>query len=250
VSIREALGAAGVPASIGLAETPFAEEAMREFAITTQARGAAFLAQVLHESGRLHFFEELASGKAYEGRRDLGNIHPGDGPRFKGRGPIQLTGRLNYRLAGRALNLALEERPLLAAHHDVGWRIAGWFWRGRGLNGLADRGDIRTITQRINGGQNGAAERLELWAICKRHDCTPADPWAGYTAAERRWIREYDLLAHEHANVDRRRALRLVMRERAETIAALAGPHETGGDGRGWEHANRCRRHRSLRARS
>ena len=56
--------------------------------------------QLAHESVSLRYFEEIASGSAYEGRRDLGNIHPGDGVRYKGRGPIQLTGRSNYRVAG------------------------------------------------------------------------------------------------------------------------------------------------------
>ncbi len=250
MSVRAAFGATGVPAAIAKAEAPRAEEAMREFAITTQARGAAFLAQVLHESGRLRFFEEIASGAAYEGRKDLGNTHPGDGRRYKGRGPIQLTGRSNYRVAGQALGLPLEQQPLLAARHDVGWRIAGWFWRSRGLNGHADRGDFRLITRLINGGQNGAADREALWAICKRQNCVPVDPWAGYTAAERRWIKEYDQLLHEHQNVARRRVLRRVMKERADEIQALARPRDAGGDGRGWDHANRRKRHRSLRARA
>jgi predicted chitinase len=223
---------------------------MREFAITTQARAAAFLAQVLHESGRLRYFQEIASGRAYEGRGDLGNTHPGDGPRFKGRGPIQLTGRANYRWAGGMLGVPLEQQPLLAARHDIGWRIAGLYWRSRGLNGLADGGDFHSITQRINGGQNGAADRQALWAICKRNDCVPRDPWAGYTSQERRWIREYDRLAHEHASIDRRRVLRRVIRERATAIRMLARPHGSGGDGRGWDHANRRKRYRSLSARS
>ncbi len=250
MSVQSAFVATGVPSAVARREAPRAEAAMREFAITTQARGAAFLAQVLHESGRLRFFEEIASGQAYEGRRDLGNTHPGDGRRYKGRGPIQLTGRSNYAAAGRDLGLPLVQQPLLAAQHEVGWRIAGWYWRGRGLNGFADRGEFRTITRRINGGQNGAADREALWAVCKRHDCVPIDPWAGYTAKEQRWIKEYDLLLHDHANLARRRVLRRVMGERADTIAALSGPKSSGGDGRGWEHANRRKRYRSLRARS
>ncbi len=78
---------------------------MREAGITTCPRKAAFLAQLAHESGQLRYFEEIASGAAYEGRRDLGNTQPGDGRRFKGRGPIQLTGRSNYAAAGRVITI-------------------------------------------------------------------------------------------------------------------------------------------------
>jgi putative chitinase len=135
------------------------EAAMREADITTPQRQAAFLAQLAHESGELRFFEELASGEAYEGRKDLGNTQPGDGRRYKGRGPIQLTGRANYRAAGRALGLDLEAQPQRAADVDVGFRVAGWFWNTRGLNALADAGDFRELTRRINGGFNGLEQR-------------------------------------------------------------------------------------------
>ena len=68
---------------------------MQNRSISTPLRQAHFLAQVGHESGELRYAEEIASGEAYEGRADLGNTQPGDGPRFKGRGLIQLTGRAN-----------------------------------------------------------------------------------------------------------------------------------------------------------
>jgi len=146
---------------------PHLNAAMNEAGITTPKRRAAFLAQVAHESGELRFFEEIASGAAYEGRRDLGNVRPGDGRRFKGRGPIQLTGRTNYRAAGRALGLDLENNPTRAADPDVGFRVAAWYWRTRGLNTLADQGDFREITKRINGGFNGLADRQRYWARAK-----------------------------------------------------------------------------------
>ncbi len=138
---------------------PHLDAAMVEAGILTPQRQAAFLAQLAHESGELRFFEELASGEAYEGRRDLGNTRPGDGTRYKGRGSIQLTGRDNYRTAGRALGLELEAHPERAADIDVGFRVAAWFWTSRGLNPLADAGDFREITRRINGGFNGLAHR-------------------------------------------------------------------------------------------
>ncbi|MFL5357833.1 peptidoglycan-binding protein [Archangium sp.] len=138
---------------------PYLDVAMVEADITTPQRQAAFLAQLAHESGELRFFEELASGEAYEGRKDLGNTQPGDGRRYKGRGPIQLTGRANYRAAGMALGIDLEGSPTRAGDVDVGFRVAAWFWKSRGLNPLADVGDFREMTRRINGGFNGLAQR-------------------------------------------------------------------------------------------
>lgn len=138
---------------------PYLDAAMREAGIVSPRRMAAFLAQLAHESAELRYFEELASGDAYEGRRDLGNTQSGDGRRYKGRGPIQLTGRANYRDAGEALGVPLEQRPELAATLEVGFRVAGWFWRTRELNELADAGAFDAITKRINGGYNGKAER-------------------------------------------------------------------------------------------
>jgi predicted chitinase len=142
---------------------PHLNRAMQEAAITTRKRRAAFLAQLAHESGELRYFEELASGEAYEGRRDLGNTQKGDGRRYKGRGPIQLTGRNNYRAAGKALGIDLENNPARAAAVDVGFRTAGWFWTNRKLNGYADQGNFREITRRINGGYNGLAQRQAFY---------------------------------------------------------------------------------------
>jgi putative chitinase len=141
--------------------------AMREFEINTPQRQAAFLAQIAHESGELKYMEEIASGEAYEGRANLGNTQPGDGKRYKGRGPIQLTGRNNYRRAGAALKLDLEGTPELAAKPDVGCRIAGWFWKVHGLNELADRGDFRQITRVINGGYRGLDKREAYYKRAK-----------------------------------------------------------------------------------
>ncbi len=138
---------------------PHLNKAMQEAQINTPKRQAAFLAQLAHESGELRYFEEIASGAAYEGRRDLGNTQPGDGVRFKGRGPIQLTGRSNYRAAGRALGIDLEHNPKRAADVDVGFRTAAWFWNSRGLNKYADAGNFREVTRRINGGYNGLSSR-------------------------------------------------------------------------------------------
>ncbi len=141
-------------------------QAMREAEINTPKRRAAFLAQIALESAQLRHMEELADGKAYEGRKALGNIEPGDGPRFKGRGPIQLTGRTNYTDAGKALGLDLVGQPERVAIPEVGCRVAAWYWQSRGLNALADQGDFVGITRRINGGTNGLKQRQQYhqWA--------------------------------------------------------------------------------------
>jgi predicted chitinase/LysM repeat protein len=142
---------------------PHLNNAMQEAGITTPKRQAAFLAQLAHESAEFRYMEEIASGSAYEGRRDLGNTQPGDGVRFKGRGPIQLTGRSNYRAAGKALGIDLENNPKRAADPDVGFRTAAWYWNSRNLNQYADSGNFRELTRRINGGYNGLADRQKYY---------------------------------------------------------------------------------------
>lgn len=142
---------------------PYLNEAMAEANINTPDRQAAFLAQLAHESGQLRYMEEIASGSAYEGRGDLGNTQPGDGVRFKGRGPIQLTGRSNYIAAGNALGVDLVNNPTRAAEPDTAFRVAAWYWNSRNLNSYADQGNFSQITYRINGGYNGAADRLAYY---------------------------------------------------------------------------------------
>ena len=142
---------------------PHLNKAMAEAGINTPKRQAAFLAQLAHESGEFRYMEEIASGAAYEGRRDLGNTQPGDGVRFKGRGPIQITGRANYRAAGKALGIDLENNPKRASDPDVGFRTAAWYWNSRNLNQYADSGNFKELTRRINGGYNGLADRQKYY---------------------------------------------------------------------------------------
>jgi putative chitinase len=147
---------------------PLLNAAMREFGITTPARQAAFLAQLAHESSELRFMEEIASGAAYEGRADLGNTRPGDGAWFKGRGPIQLTGRANYAHYGARLGVDLLHAPTLTALPGIAFRVAALFWRDHGLNALADQGRFKEITRRINGGQLGAASRRKYYLRARK----------------------------------------------------------------------------------
>ena len=157
---------------------PFLNAAMLEQGIVNKKRRCAFLAQLAHESEQLRYMEEIASGAAYEGRADLGNTHTGDGKRYKGRGPIQLTGRANYRVFGRELGLDLEGHPELAGKPENGFRVAALFWKRKGLNELADyltmkgdkaeRATFMEITRRINGGQNGLSDRLNYLRVAKQ----------------------------------------------------------------------------------
>lgn len=146
---------------------PHLDAAMVEYGIDTPARQAAFLAQVAHESGRLVYVKELwgptNAQKRYEFREDMGNTEIGDGFKYRGRGLIQVTGRANYRQCGAALGLPLEDHPEQLEQFKYAAQSAAWFWMSRGLNELADRGDFRAITRKINGGFNGYDDRLALW---------------------------------------------------------------------------------------
>ncbi len=127
--------------------------------INTRLRIAHFMAQVTHECAGFRTTEEFASGAAYEGRSDLGNIKKGDGKRYKGRGLIQLTGRANYRTIGDILNLALEDNPDSAAEPVISLKIACEYWKMRKINVVADRDDLISATKRVNGGLNGLEDR-------------------------------------------------------------------------------------------
>ncbi|CAN5775132.1 hypothetical protein BH11PSE13_BH11PSE13_32790 [soil metagenome] len=149
--------------------------AIAAFEINTLRRASAFIAQLAHESGELNFMEEIwgptPAQKRYEPPSDLaktlGNTQPGDGKRFKGRGPIQLTGRANYQKFGDLLGVDLVGQPELAAAPEVAFKTAGLYWKRKGLNELADTDAFTEITRRINGGQNGAVERLRFYERAK-----------------------------------------------------------------------------------
>jgi putative chitinase len=130
--------------------------------INTPLRKAHFLAQLGHESDDLLYSEEIASGKEYEGRTDLGNTEKGDGPRFKGRGLMQLTGRANYVAYGKARKQDYVTAPnytLIATDSNLAVDVSCWFWATHRLNALADLDDLKAITIKINGGTNGLPDR-------------------------------------------------------------------------------------------
>lgn len=149
--------------------------ALRRANCTTVNRAAMYCAQVGHESVGLRYMEEIASGAAYEGRRDLGNIYPGDGVRYKGRGPIQLTGRHNYGEFGKwveAIGLVEDPNYFVRNPHVVatsrwGFLAASWYWTvARPMNYYADRRDIYGASKAVNGGYNGIADRIRRWNHC------------------------------------------------------------------------------------
>lgn len=162
---------------------PLLNDILPKWNIDTTPRIQMFLAQVGHESGSFRYVREIASGNAYEGRTDLGNLFPGDGKLFKGRGLIQITGRANYQACSLALfgSNKLLQNPDVLATPQYAVESACWFWKTKGLNDLCDKPEdwvktipregepprvftkIQWITKKINGGLNGIKERQEIY---------------------------------------------------------------------------------------
>lgn len=152
---------------------PVLNTAMGMFGIVTPLRMAAFIAQTGHESGQFLYMRELGNN-AYLAKYDTGKLAAalgntpeadGDGQKYRGRGLIQITGRANYLACSEALfgDSRLLETPELLEHPEHAAASAAWYWHSRGLNSLADRGELKTITRRINGGLNGWEDRLVLY---------------------------------------------------------------------------------------
>lgn len=137
-------------------------------------RLAMYLGQLAHESAGWKFDREIwgptEAQKRYEGRKDLGNTQPGDGSRFRGRGPIQITGRHNYGEFTAWARKMDRNAPDFVADPDAvntdPWEglVPIWYWDTRNINTMADRGDFETVTRRINGGLNGYADRQMRYA--------------------------------------------------------------------------------------
>lgn len=162
-----------------------------EFDFDTKGELRHFLAQLAHESDSFNALEEYASGQAYEGRIDLGNTLKGDGIKFKGRGPLQVTGRRNYSLmgvkAGNPRKFIIN--PELLATPEWGVWTACIFWTENGLMPICNMEDsdkipykrsldngqkeilmlspIEYISRKINGGVNGLQERIKFYERAK-----------------------------------------------------------------------------------
>lgn len=153
---------------------PFLNSAMTEAHINNKLRKSAFLAQVAHESMEFVYMKEQG-GRSYFMRmyditgsrpkkaRELGNLNPGDGARYPGRGPIQVTGKNNYRACGQSLGLDLINHPELVETASIAFRASAWFWRSRGINEAADKPDFKRVTRLINGGLTHYEDRVKYY---------------------------------------------------------------------------------------
>jgi predicted chitinase len=110
----------------------------------------------IHEYGGPSYWAQ------YEGRTDLGNVEPGDGVRYHGRGFIQLTGRANYRWYGQLLEVPLEDQPDLALEPDIAARVFARYFSERGVHRSAAEGDWTAARVKVNGGTNGLQHFLSL----------------------------------------------------------------------------------------
>jgi putative chitinase len=138
-------------------------DTMHDYEINTPLRIAHFLAQVGVECGDLRWMQELDSGAYLNGNDDLGNTEDGDGPRFKGRGLLQLTGRSNYTAYGEYCDrdfLSDTTSVLIATDASFAVDSAGWYWTTlKKVNPLADADNVHAVTHKVNGGYNDLEER-------------------------------------------------------------------------------------------
>jgi putative chitinase len=137
---------------------------LQQFEINTVPRIRHFLSQTAHESGGLRWMKELASGSAYEGRRDLGNTSPGDGRKYKGAGVIQLTGKDNYQKFADFIG----DQKVMQGHSYVAqiypFTSAGFWWKNNNMNALCDQSaSVEQVTKRVNGGYNGLEDRKRYY---------------------------------------------------------------------------------------
>jgi putative chitinase len=137
---------------------------LTKFDITTPARIRHFLSQTAHESGGGRYMKELASGEDYEGRDDLGNTQPGDGPKYRGAGYIQLTGRANYQAFSNYMKdpKIMDGVDYVAANYP--FTSAGFWWKNNQMNADCDKGaSVEQITKIVNGGYNGLEDRQHYY---------------------------------------------------------------------------------------
>ena len=138
----------------------------KRFDITTKQRIRHFLSQTAHESGGLKWLKEIDPGQYLEGRHDLGNTQPGDGPKFKGAGVIQLTGRANYEILANAVDdPKVMELGCSYVAEKYPMTSAGVWWGKNRMNEVCDRPDVtvRIVTKYVNGGNRGLSDRIHYY---------------------------------------------------------------------------------------
>lgn len=139
--------------------------------VTNPEARAQILAQTAHESGGFKYTEEIASGERYEGRKDLGNVQPGDGLRYKGRGFLQVTGRSNYESISKDLGVDFVSNPDKLADQKYAAESALWFFkRPWNAKRIKDWGDTKAVTKVVNGGYNGLEERIKYFASFSKEE--------------------------------------------------------------------------------
>lgn len=126
----------------------------------------AAIGTVAVETGRFAPIKEKGGPayftKLYEGRKDLGNFQVGDGPLFRGRGYIQITGRSNYTEYGREIGADLVGNPDLALDPAIAAHVLALYFKNKGIPALAAAGKWEAVRRRVNGGLNGWARFLEV----------------------------------------------------------------------------------------
>jgi putative chitinase len=141
------------------------EITIRKAAIGAKLAGAelaAFLAQCAHESAKFTTTKEFADGSQYEGRKDLGNVKPGDGVKYKGRGFLQITGRANYTQASKDLGIDLVNHPELAERPDIAIKVSLWYWKTRVQPKITNFTNTKAVTKKVNGGTTALQQRVNL----------------------------------------------------------------------------------------
>lgn len=142
---------------------------LETFQITTPSRIRHFLSQTAHESGGGRWKKELSDGWYLEGRTDIGNVYHGDGPKYKGAGYIQLTGRHNYQKFSDYIGDPKVMDGVDYVAETYPYTSAGYWWWSNGMNELCDKNPtVRQVTRRVNGGYNGLTDREHYYAICQR----------------------------------------------------------------------------------
>ena len=140
---------------------------LAKYEITTPQRIRHFLSQTAHESGGGRYKKELASGEAYEFREDLQNDEVGDGPKYKGAGYLQTTGKYNYSRLSAYLDDPQVMNGVDYVAENYPFTSAGYWWMDNRMNEFIDDGaDVIAVTKRVNGGTNGLADRQQYYDTC------------------------------------------------------------------------------------